>query len=61
MTAAASSVLGRPLWFELMTSDKAAAEGFYKAVVGWTTTPFKESPQPYRCSSATAEYPLAAC
>jgi uncharacterized protein len=47
MTAAASSVLGRPLWFELMTSDKAAAEGFYKAVVGWTTTPFKESPQPY--------------
>jgi predicted enzyme related to lactoylglutathione lyase len=47
MTAAASSVLGRPLWFELMTSDKEAAEGFYRAVVGWTTTPFKESPQPY--------------
>ena len=47
MTTTVSAILGRPLWFELMTSDKDAAEGFYKAVVGWTTTPFKESPQPY--------------
>lgn len=27
-------------WYELMTSDLAAAEKFYPAVVGWTTTDF---------------------
>src|SRR5262245_54896180 len=30
-----------------MTSDPGAAERFYKDVVGWTSEPFKESPQPY--------------
>lgn len=45
MTAA--SVLGRPLWYELMTTDMPAAETFYKAVVGWTTTPFDGAGQPY--------------
>jgi hypothetical protein len=44
---AASNVLGRPLWYELMTRDKDAAEAFYRAVVGWTTTPFEGSPNPY--------------
>jgi predicted enzyme related to lactoylglutathione lyase len=43
----ASSILGRPLWYELMTSDLAAAETFYKTVVGWTTAPFEGSPAPY--------------
>ena len=43
----ATSVLGQPLWFELMTSDMAAAEAFYKPVVGWTTTPFDAAGMPY--------------
>jgi hypothetical protein len=47
MTTTASRLLGRPIWYELMTTDTAAAETFYKKVVGWTAAPFKESPQPY--------------
>ena len=27
-------------WYELMTTDVAAAETFYKAVVGWNSEPF---------------------
>jgi predicted enzyme related to lactoylglutathione lyase len=42
-----SPVLGRPLWYELMTNDLAAAETFYKQVVGWTTAPFEGAPKPY--------------
>lgn len=34
---------GRLLWNELMTTDLAAAERFYTAVVGWTVTPFEGS------------------
>lgn len=58
MTVAASSVLGRPLWFELMTSDKDAAEAFYKTVVGWTTTPFEASPEPYSMFQRSGEIPV---
>lgn len=47
MTTASSTLLGRPVWYELMTSDTAAAETFYKNVVGWTSAPFGDSPQPY--------------
>ncbi len=47
MTTAASTLLGRPVWYELMTTDIAAAEAFYKNVVGWTSTPFEGSPEPY--------------
>ena len=47
MTVATAAVLGRPLWYELMTTDPKAAEAFYKAVVGWTSAPFPGSPQPY--------------
>ncbi len=36
MTVAVSTLLGRPLWFELMTTDMKAAEPFYRTVVGWT-------------------------
>ena len=46
-TAAPSQVLGRPVWFELMTTDTKAAEAFYDKVVGWTSEPFGDSPQPY--------------
>lgn len=38
---------GRIVWYELLTSDMAAAKKFYTAVVGWTTQPFEGSPNPY--------------
>jgi len=44
---AAHPILGRPLWYELLTTDLTAAESFYKTVVGWTTAPFDGSPMPY--------------
>ena len=47
MATAESAQLGRPVWYELITSDPAAAEAFYTKVVGWTSAPFKESPSPY--------------
>jgi len=47
MTVATSTLLGRPLWYELMTSDMKAAENFYKTVVGWKTAPFDGAGQPY--------------
>ena len=47
MTTASSTLLGRPVWYELMTSDMAAAETFYKNVIGWTAAPFEGSPMPY--------------
>jgi uncharacterized protein len=47
MTATVSTLLGRPVWYELMTSDPKAAEAFYKDVVGWTSAPFEGSPRPY--------------
>src|SRR5262245_65999708 len=36
--AAATGTRGRFVWHELMTPDPAAAEAFYKEVVGWPTT-----------------------
>jgi predicted enzyme related to lactoylglutathione lyase len=59
MTVATSTVLGRPLWYELMTTDTQAAEKFYKTVVGWTSAPFPESPQPYTVFSRTGEVQVA--
>ena len=41
------TILGRPVWYELMTTDTKAAETFYKKVVGWTSAPFDGSPKPY--------------
>ncbi len=40
-------LLGRVLWYELLTTDRKAAEKFYATAVGWTVTPFEGSPQPY--------------
>jgi len=34
-------------WYELMTSDRAAAEAFYAKVVGWTLSPFGPPDDPY--------------
>jgi predicted enzyme related to lactoylglutathione lyase len=59
MTATASPVLGRPLWYELMTTDMKAAESFYKTVVGWTSAPFDGSPQPYTMFSRSGGIPVA--
>src|SRR5262245_21376081 len=47
MTVAASSILGRPSWYELMTTDVKGAEAFYKDVVGWSAAPFAGAGQPY--------------
>ena len=42
-----ASILGRLLWFELLTTDVKGAEQFYTMVVGWTITPFRGAPEPY--------------
>ena len=59
MTTAVSTLLGRPVWYELMTTDPAAAEKFYKNVVGWTSAPFAESPQPYTVLKRTNDVGVA--
>lgn len=58
MTAAAP-LLGRPLWYELMTTDMKGAEAFYRTVIGWTSSPFRESPQPYSIFNRGAGSPVA--
>jgi uncharacterized protein len=47
MTVATTTVLGRPLWYELMTTDMKGAEAFYRTVVGWKTAPFAAASHPY--------------
>lgn len=47
MTMTDTGLLGRMLWYELLTTDVKGAEAFYTAVVGWTVTPFEGSPEPY--------------
>src|SRR4029450_3863791 len=42
-----SSILGRFLWYELLTTDMKGAEQFYKPVVGWRVPPCEGSPDPY--------------
>ena len=59
MTVSTPTLLGRPLWYELMTTDTNAAEKFYKNVVGWTSQPFKGSPQPYTMFNRAGEVPVA--
>ena len=59
MTVAVSTLLGRPLWFELMTSDMKAAEPFYRTVVAWGLAPFEGAAQPYTMFSRSGEVPVA--
>ena len=47
MAVATSTLLGRPLWYELMTTDMKGAEAFYRNVIGWKTTPFDGASAPY--------------
>jgi uncharacterized protein len=53
-----TTTLGRPLWYELMTTDKSAAEKFYSTVVGWTTAPFEGAGQPYTMFNRSANAPV---
>jgi len=46
-TMTETTVLGRVLWYELLTTDAKAAEDFYTKVVGWTVTPFRGGEEPY--------------
>ena len=59
MTVAVSPLLGRPLWYELMTTDATAAEKFYRTVVGWTAAPFEGSPEPYTMFKKSGDVPVA--
>ena len=59
MATVASPTLGRPVWYELMTTDMADAEKFYDAVVGWTSAPFDNSPDPYKVFSRSGQVQVA--
>ena len=59
MTVAVSTLLGRPLWYELMTTDMKGAETFYKNVVGWSASPFEGSPMPYTTFNKSGQVPVA--
>lgn len=54
-----ASVRGRILWYELMTTDMAAAERFYTAVVGWTASEMSPPPNPYKMFHRAADRPVA--
>ena len=47
MAVATPTLLGRPVWYELMTTDMKAAEKFYGHVIGWNTAPFEGAGHPY--------------
>jgi predicted enzyme related to lactoylglutathione lyase len=59
MTTTVSPLLGRPVWYELMTTDTTAAETFYKNVVGWTSAPFEDSPDPYTIFKRSGQVQVA--
>lgn len=59
MPVAVSTLLGRPLWYELMTTDMKSAETFYRNVLGWTTAPFQGSPQPYTMFQRSGDVAVA--
>ena len=58
MAVAASTLLGRPLWYELMTTDMKGAESFYRTVVGWTTAPFEGAAHPYTTFNRHGDVPI---
>jgi len=39
------ALLGRVIWYELLTTDMKGAEDFYTKVVGWTVEPFGDAGQ----------------
>jgi predicted enzyme related to lactoylglutathione lyase len=52
------AILGRPLWYELLTNDVKAAEAFYTKVIGWSVQPFRPEPDAYDMWMRTAEAPV---
>src|SRR6478672_8346033 len=59
MTTAVSTLLGRPVWYELMTTDISAAEKFYDKVIGWSSAPFEGSPDPYTLFKRSGDVQVA--
>jgi predicted enzyme related to lactoylglutathione lyase len=59
MPTPVSSLLGRPVWYELMTTDTAAADAFYRKVVGWTSAPFAGSLTPYTVFKRSGQVQVA--
>jgi len=59
MTVATTTLLGRPLWYELMTTDMRAAEAFYRTVVNWKTSPFEAARHPYTMFNRSGDIPVA--
>jgi predicted enzyme related to lactoylglutathione lyase len=59
MSVATSPILGRPLWYELMTTDPSRAEAFYTTVVGWTASSFGGAAQPYTMLGRAPDAPVA--
>jgi predicted enzyme related to lactoylglutathione lyase len=59
MSVVTSPILGRPLWYELMTTDPAAAQSFYETVMGWQGQSFPDAGQPYTMLGLTPEAPVA--
>lgn len=52
------SILGRPLWYELLTTDMKGAEAFYPKVVGWSTMPFRPEPDAYDMWAKAPDQPV---
>ena len=59
MATAVSTLLGRPVWYELMTTDPAAAETFYDKVIGWKSEPFEGAPNPYTAFKRSGDVSVA--
>jgi predicted enzyme related to lactoylglutathione lyase len=51
-------VQGRPVWYELLTTDIQAAEAFYTKVIGWTAKPFDAAPDPYHMWTRSGDVPI---
>ena len=59
MAVATSTLLGRPVWYELMTTDMKSAEAFYRTVIGWQAAPFEGTPFPYTAFNPTGGVSIA--
>lgn len=46
---------GTYIWYELLTTDPAAAADFYGKIIGWTTAPFGGGEHEYTIASAGSE------
>ena len=58
MATTTTTILGRPLWYELMTTDPKGAEAFYKAVVGWSAEPFPGAGHDYTVFNRSGKVPV---